>query len=128
MTNPKSIFSMRNLLLASAAVLFMASCQEEEEFAAVSRKAEVAQATANTDSNVQSLTITGENTKFVGAVDCATCTYFVAAGETVIDGNELGLEPGSVICLDNALRYGNLEVLNVAGTEEAPITIGTCSK
>jgi hypothetical protein len=128
MTNPKSIFSLKNFLLASAAVFFMASCQEqEEEFAAVADNAEVAQAAA-TGSNVQSLTITGENTSFVGAVECATCTYVVVAGEKVIDGNELGLKPGSVICLDKAVKYGDLEFVNVAGTEEAPITIGTCTK
>jgi hypothetical protein len=128
MTKSKSIFSLKNFVLASAAVFFMSSCQEQEkELAAVSEKAEVAQAAA-TGSNAESLTITGENTSFVGAVDCATCTYIVAASEKVIDGNKLGLKAGSVICLDKAVKYGNIEVINVTGTENAPITIGTCSK
>ena len=76
----------------------------------------------------KSTMITGENTSFVGAVDCATCTYVVVPSQKVIDGEELGLKAGSVICLDNASKYGNIEFINVKGTESAPITIGTCSK
>jgi hypothetical protein len=128
MTNPKNIFSLKNFLLASAAVFFMSGCQEQEEqLTSVSENAEVAKAAAS-GSNVESLTITGENTSFVGAVDCKTCTYFVAASEKMIDGNKLGIKPGSVICLENAVKYGSIEFVNVAGTENAPITIGTCTK
>src|SRR5687767_6878753 len=106
MTYSKKIFSMKNFVLAVAAVLSLASCQEDE-IESVSQNAEVAQAKAS-GPNVESLTITGANTNFSESVDCSTCTYVVAAKSTVIDGKELGLAPGSVICLDKAIKYGNL--------------------
>ena len=67
------------------------------------------------------------NTQFSDNVACSTCTYVVADDIATIDGKELGLAPGSVICLDAAKKYGNLTFVNVDGTEEAPITIGTCN-
>jgi hypothetical protein len=127
MTYLKNIFSVRNFLFAASSVFFLASCQQEQELAQMSNDAQVAEAAA-TGSNVPSLTITGENTNFVGAVDNNTCTYFIDATTKVVDGNELGLKPGDVICLDAAVKYSSLEFVNLIGSADAPITIGTANK
>ena len=116
---------IKSAAFVMASLFFLASCQDEE-FAEVSEDATTAAAAASTESNIASLTITGTNTFFTQDVDCSTCTYVVAENATVIDGAALGLKPGSVICLDAAVRYGSLEFVNVDGTEEAPITIGNC--
>lgn len=116
---------IKSAAFVMASLFFLASCQDEE-FAEVTEDMTTAAASAEVESNVESLTITGTNTFFTQDVDCKTCTYVVDANATVVDGAALGLKPGSVICLDAALRYGSLEFVNVDGTEEAPITIGNC--
>lgn len=80
------------------------------------------------ESNVGSLTIAGAHTQFTASVDCKTCTFVVSDKLETIDGKELGLKPGSVICLDAALKYGHLSFVNLEGTAEQPITIGNCGK
>ena len=40
------------------------------------------------------------------------------------DGEELKVKAGWVICLDKALRYGDIEFVNLVGTESQPIRIG----
>lgn len=75
-------------------------------------------------SNIESLTITGSNTRLAeGTVDCSVCTFIVDSNTEIIDGLELGLKPGNIICLKSALKYGNLDFINLEGTEENPITI-----
>lgn len=127
MTYPKNIFSVRNFLFAAIAIFFLGSCQQEQELAEMSNDAQVAEAAA-TGSNIPSLTITGENTNFVGAVESNTCTYFIDANTRIVDGNDLGLKPGDVICLDAAVKYSSLEFVNLIGSADAPITIGTTKK
>lgn len=121
--NAKSVVKASVFFVAS--LFFLASCQENE-FTEVAEDVATS-ATAVGDSNVGSITIEGSNTVFSDNVECSTCTYVVAEDLETIDGKELGLAPGSVICLDAAKKYGNLVFVNVEGTEEAPITIGTCN-
>lgn len=59
-------------------------------------------------------------------VECSACTYVVPAGQRVIDGKELDLQPGSVIGLSSAIPYGTLEFVNIVGTKENPIIIKNC--
>jgi hypothetical protein len=129
MTYQKSLSNVRTILFSLAAVCLLASCQDEESLTAP--KEPVIEAAADEDgnfkSNVTSLTIMGENTVFAESVDCSTCTYVVAKNTDVIDGKALGLKPGSVICLDKALEYGELTFENLEGTEANPITIGNCN-
>lgn len=125
MTNPKTIFSAKNFLLAAVAVFLLSSCGDQD-MAAVSREVAVSEAAAS-GPNAQSLTITGENTNFAADLDCATCTYVVPANAKLVDGEVLGLKPGSVICLDAALKYGNLDFVNLKGTSDQQITIGNCN-
>jgi hypothetical protein len=109
-----------------ASVFFLASCQEDE-FTEVAEDVATSATAVDGESNVASITIEGINTVFSDNVECSTCTYVVAEDIETIDGKELGLAPGSVICLDAAKKYGNLTFINVDGTEEAPITIGSCN-
>lgn len=108
-----------------ASLFFLASCQETE-FAEVAEDVATSAASVG-ESNVGSITIEGTNTVFSDNVECSTCTYVVAEDIETVDGKELGLAPGSVICLDAAKKYGNLTFVNVDGTEDAPITIGSCN-
>lgn len=121
--NAKSVVKASVFFVAS--LFFLASCQENE-FTEVAQDVATS-ATAVGESNVGSITIEGTNTVFSDNVECSTCTYVVAEDLETIDGKELGLTPGSVICLDAAKKYGNLEFVNIDGTQEAPITIGTCN-
>jgi hypothetical protein len=112
-------------VFAVASLFFMASCQEDE-YTEVAADATTSATAVEGESNIGSITIEGTNTEFTDNVECSTCTYVVAEDIETIDGKELGLKPGSVICLDAAKKYGNLTFVNVDGTEEAPITIGNC--
>jgi hypothetical protein len=129
MTCQKSLSLVRNVLFVFTAACLLASCQDDE---ILPTPADVISETApdedgNFETNITSLTITGENTVFAESVDCSTCTYVVAKNTDTIDGKALGLKPGSVICLDKALQYGELTFENLEGTEEHPITIGNCN-
>jgi hypothetical protein len=125
MTYPKAIFSVKNFLLAAVACLLLSNCKDQD-MVAVSENAEQTKITVQ-GPNALSLTISGENTNFVGSVDCTTCTYVVPANAKVVDGKELGFKPGSVICLDAALQYGNIDFINLEGTTDKQITIGNCN-
>ncbi len=127
MINFKSLTSLKNLLFASAAVCLLAQCSTEDDMVAptLSEPQEIS-ADGNVESNISSVTITGLNTTLSGtSLDCTTCTYVVANTTDVVDGAALGLKAGSVICLDEALKYGDLEFVNLEGTEENPIIIGS---
>lgn len=121
--NAKSVVKASVFFVAS--LFFMASCQENE-MQEITEDVATSATAVEGESNVGSITIEGANTQFSDNVECSTCTYVVAEDIETIDGKELGLAPGSVICLDAAKKYGNLTFVNVEGTEEAPITIGTC--
>lgn len=57
---------------------------------------------------------------------CLGCTYVVPANTLVIDGQELGLQPGSIIGLNSTIQYGRLIFRNIVGTAEKPIIIRNC--
>lgn len=60
-------------------------------------------------------------------LDCIECTYVVPANTTTIDGEKLNLKPGSVIGLNAATPYKNLQFKNIVGTAENPIIIRNCN-
>lgn len=124
MTYEKSFSVVKKLFFTLVAIGFLASCQDDEILAV----AEDPQTTAAsvTESEIGSLTITGSNTQFAERVTCSTCTFVVDPNAEIIDGQELGLKPGAVICLQTGVKYGNLEFTNLEGTADKPITIGTC--
>jgi hypothetical protein len=121
MTYQKSFSLLKNMFFAFAAICFFASCQDEE-IIGTSESAQTA-AVSTDESNVASLTISGENTELAEVVECTSCTYVVDANAETIDGEVLGLKPGNVICLNQALKYGNLSFINLQGTAENPILI-----
>jgi hypothetical protein len=118
-----NLISMKNILVAAFAVFSLAQCTEEEivpaqtEVSAVEAVELPIQATG-------SMTISGIFTSYEDIEDCKTCTYVVPADIAVVDGKELNLKAGSVICLDKAIKYGDVDFVNLEGTEENPIRIG----
>lgn len=121
MTYQKSFSVVKNVFLAIVAVCFLASCQDDE----IVGSPEVASTSSavTEESNISSLTVEGENTNFTETVECSSCTYVVDANSELIDGDQLGLKAGSVICLDAAKKYGNLSFINLRGTDQNPIVI-----
>lgn len=127
--NPGILVATKLFALA-VSVFFLSSCSTEDEMiapASTTATEETATTSAN-EPEVASFTLSGIYTDITENTDCATCTYVVPVTATTIDGKELGFAPGSVICLDKALRYKSLEFVNLEGTAESPITISYCSK
>ena len=114
---------MKKILFAAIALFIFSQCSEEEivpqqtETSAVEAADVLQEATG-------SMTISGIYTIYEDIEDCTTCTYVVPAKQALVDGNELNLKAGSVICLDKAIQYGDVEFINLEGTEDSPIRIG----
>jgi len=114
---------MKNIFFAIFAVFIFAQCSEEEIVP------QQAQAPAEESVEVApeptgSMTISGVFTSYEEIADCKTCTYIVPTDAAIVDGEKLGLEPGAVICLDKAKQYGDVDFVNLEGSEESPIRIG----
>ncbi len=114
---------MKNILIAAFTVFALSQCTEEEVVpsqapAPAEEAVEVAPATG-------SMTISGVYTSYEDIADCKTCTYVVPVDVAIVDGKELNLTPGSVICLDKAKQYGDVDFVNLEGSKESPIRIGT---
>jgi len=118
-----NLMSMKKILFAAIALFIFSQCSEEEivpqqtETSAVEAADVLQEATG-------SMTISGIYTIYEDIEDCTTCTYVVPAKQALVDGNELNLKAGSVICLDKAIQYGDVEFINLEGTEDSPIRIG----
>lgn len=107
------------------ALFSFAQCTEDQEEVA-SQDAAPVEEVAKFDEfadPIASLTVDGLFTEFTPIADCKTCDYVVPANATVVDGKELGIKPGSTVCLDAKLKYGNLELINMNGTEKEPIKV-----
>jgi hypothetical protein len=131
MKKNQGILIVTKLFALAVSVFFLSSCSTEDEMvapAAATTMDEIDTTTPANEPEVASFTLSGIYTEITENTDCATCTYVVPANATTIDGKELGFAPGSVICLDKALRYKSLEFVNLEGTIESPITISYCSK
>jgi len=116
--------SFKAILIAAFTVFVLTNCSDDEivpQDAAASAE-EVALSEEDASG---SMTISGVFTSYEDIEDCKTCTYVVPTDASTIDGAELGLKAGAVICLDKAKRYGDVEFVNLEGTEEKPIRIGT---
>ena len=122
-----NLISIKKILFAAFAVIVFSQCSEEEVVPAAP-EASPAQAVELPEQASGSVTISGIYTVYEAIEDCSTCTFVVPADQAVIDGKELNLKPGSVICLDKAIKYGDVDFVNLEGTENNPIRIGTCGK
>ena len=117
---------MKKFLFSAIALFAFSQCTEEEVVPTAAPAAAI-EAEATSAEPTGSFTISGLYTSYESIEDCNTCTYFVSADQTEIDGAALNLKAGSVICLDKAIEYGDLNFTNLEGTEARPIIIGTCS-
>jgi len=115
---------MKNILFAAVTLFGLSQCSEEE-IAPQQTEVPAAEAVATEPVATGSMTISGIYTVYEDVADCKTCTYVVPADVVTVDGKELALKAGSVICLDKAIKYGDVEFVNLEGTEESPILIGT---
>jgi hypothetical protein len=99
------------------------NCSPEEQ--PIEPESYVTEQTEPLDTPTESFTISGIHTVLsLEEKECTTCTFIVPATASLIDGKELDLNPGDVICLDKALRYGNLEFINIDGDLDNPVIIG----
>jgi hypothetical protein len=117
----KLIAGLSKVSLTAASFFLLTQCSPENveiapDYTELSAAAEV--------STVESLTISGVHTVVEADEDCKTCTIVVPVRTKVVDGTELNIKPGDFICLDKALKYGNLEFVNFIGEENKPIVIG----
>ncbi|HEY0656529.1 MAG TPA: hypothetical protein VGD65_25525 [Chryseosolibacter sp.] len=109
-------------------ILTMAKCSEEEIIVDELAVEEPSTYMASEAAEVGSLSVSGVYTEVQGDVPCATCSYIVDPTEATVDGNELGLKPGSVVCLRKSLKYSSVDFINMEGTENSPIIIGYCAE
>ena len=114
---------MKNILFAAFTLFIFSQCTEEEVTPTNVQPA-AEQAVVLPEHPTGSMTISGAFTNYEDTEDCKTCTFVVPGDATIVDGEELKLKAGSVICLDKALRYGDIEFVNLVGTESQPIRIG----
>ena len=119
-----NLMTMKKILLAAFALFMFSQCTEEEVVPTQSTAAPTEDVALNTEAT-GSMTISGIFTTYEEIKDCKTCTFVVPADLSVVDGKELGLKAGSVICLDKAIKYGDVDFINLEGTEANPIRIGT---
>jgi hypothetical protein len=120
----KLIPALKKAMFTATAVVALMRCSEDEQIIAPVADVNTTNSSM-ASSSVASLTVTGANTAFSTLNDCKTCTYIVSAKEELIDGKILGFKPGNIICLNKGIEYGNLEFVNIEGTEEQPIIIAT---
>lgn len=118
-----NLISMKKILFAVFSLCIFSQCTEEE-IAPSQREVPSVETAALAQEATGSMTISGIYTTYEEIADCKTCTYVVPADIAVVDGQELELKAGAVICLDKAIKYGDVDFVNLEGTESRPIRIG----
>ncbi|MBK6266526.1 right-handed parallel beta-helix repeat-containing protein [Marivirga sp. S37H4] len=71
-----------------------------------------------------------ENDGTCAPTDCSKCDFFVAVSNESFgfDGEELGVKPGDIICLDGSRTYTRpIAFKNIQGTAENPVLITNCN-
>ena len=120
--------SAKKLMVLGLAMMVMVSCSEETVVEKPVLVEEVPVVEAAEEADVASLTVSGIFTDVIADIDCSTCTYKVPDNARSVDGTDLNLKPGSVICVSSGRKLGEIEFVNMIGTENAPIIIGTCDE
>ena len=126
MKRKSQVTSILTKIFVPAFALFaLTNCSDEELIpeTPAQQVAGVTTGVQNQEEPVLSLTIDGTFTELVSTQECKTCHYIVPGNATTIDGKAIGIKPGQAICLDAAIKYGNLTFINVNGQENNPITI-----
>ena len=131
-TLKRSIQQLRNAGFMFIVYFALVACSDQEEILNETEVAEPAKEIVSTVSEeeveVASFTISGLHTNIVGEVDCASCTYSVPDDVKQVDGAELGIKAGSVICISKGRRLGEIEFVNLIGTASDPISIAICAE
>lgn len=121
--------SFRSLAVA---ILFAATtnCTTEETLVdpAAAPAAEIVEETAAASAEGVSLTVSGAFVEYADGNLCSECKYVLPEDATTVDGAELGIEAGDVICLNKAFKYGSVELINVEGAEGKPVVIANCGE
>ncbi len=71
-----------------------------------------------------------ENDGTCAPTDCSKCDFFVSVSNESFgfDGDELGVKPGDIICLDGSITYTRpIAFKNIKGTSEKPVLITNCN-
>lgn len=118
--------SVKKLVVLGLAIMVMVSCSEETLVEKPALVEDMPVREVAEEADVASLTVSGIFTEVVADLDCATCTYEVPENVRSVDGTDLNLKPGSVICVSSGRKLGEIEFVNMIGTENRPIIIGTC--
>ena len=121
-----NLMSLKKIFFAAFALFIFSQCSEEE-ITPIQPQAPAVETPAVAAAETGSMTISGVFTSFEDIEDCKTCTYVVPEKASIVDAAELDFKAGAVICLDKALRYGDVEFINFEGTESNPIRIGGTS-
>ena len=114
-------------LLPALALFAFTQCTDDSTLQSEAKQSatesEVVTTSAEEDLPVASLTIDGVHTVLSSKTNCKKCAYIVPANATVVDGKALGIKPGEAICLDEAIKYGHLQLINLEGQPDKPITV-----
>lgn len=62
----------------------------------------------------------------VAPVECLKCTYVVPPSASNINGEQIQIKPGDVICLSAAFNYGPLRFAKLRGEAGKPVIITNC--
>lgn len=71
-----------------------------------------------------------ENDGSCQPTDCSKCDFFVSISNDNFgfDGDELGVKPGDIICLDGSITYTRpVQFKNIRGTATNPVLITNCN-
>jgi hypothetical protein len=114
-------------MLSVAIILGLTRCSDDEVFSVTKTAYYDTKVKVNPiEEDITSISITGIYTVVDDKVDCSACTYVVSEEETFIDGDEAGIQPGSIICLKRSSLLNSIEFTNITGTSEFPVVIGIC--
>lgn len=62
----------------------------------------------------------------VDPIACSECTHVISTSTYIVDGDELGLMPGDVVCFDGTQAYNSLILRNIVGEEGNEVIIKNC--
>ncbi|MEQ8470477.1 MAG: right-handed parallel beta-helix repeat-containing protein [Marinoscillum sp.] len=105
---------LSNGLLLTTLVLLFTQCQVSDSEEILATNEEIL-STATTDFDMSS------TSQLSG---CDECDFIVNSYST--DGEQLGIKPGDVICLDAAVQYSKIVFRNIVGTRNEPVIIRNC--
>lgn len=108
------------LWIACIVIVLFAQCQPDEEIVPA-----IDESLVTEDSGIDSVE-TVPDTDADSITDLSVqgeITYVVHDTTMIVDGNEIGIQPGDIIGLQGGVTYGRLKFVNIVGTKENPVII-----